>query len=113
MADAPDNRLTDMSPDNHQPWLWFSHNFFFVCVISAGGLRFWIKRKYYGTSDIVLGVAHVRVDRARDSDMHLLILAWLAVLYFLLDHSAVCIDQWLGEIRSVGWSGSGNESIQS
>jgi hypothetical protein len=109
--DAPSgNRLTGTTSDNHQPWLWFSHFFFLFCVASAGGLRFWIKQKYYGMSDVVSLVAHVRyldMDLYRgETHTHLLMLLWLALLYFLLDHSAVRIDQWSGEIRSTDWSGS-------
>ena len=62
VAAGPDpsgNRLTALTDDNHQPWLWFVEIFSCFCVVGAGGLRFWIRRKNYGSSDIVLAVAYV------------------------------------------------------
>jgi hypothetical protein len=60
MADPSGNRLTTITADNQQPWLWFLQVFSCTCIAGAGGLRFWIKRKNFRNSDIVLLVAHVR-----------------------------------------------------
>ena len=93
MDDPSGGRLTGTTPDNHQPWLWFSQFFFFFCVASAGGLRFWIKQKYYGMSDVVSLVAHVRslgVDLYRGENSHALADAPLASSSTLLTGSLCC-----------------------
>lgn len=55
----PDDRLTNISEDNHQPWLWFTHIFCLIFVGSAVALRGYIKRSQYGKEDTVLLVGHV------------------------------------------------------
>lgn len=97
MADPSGNRLTAVTADNHQPWLWFLQVFSCACIAGAGGLRFWIKRKHFGSSDIILLIAHVRfsgLERLSDLEMEasqLITLPCLGSIYFLLDHSAVRI----------------------
>ena len=58
---GPDGRLTNLSDDNHQPWLWFTHIFCLIFVASAVALRAYIKRSRYGKEDTVLLVGHVSV----------------------------------------------------
>lgn len=53
------NRLTSLSADNHQPWLWFVHAFSLIFVFLTALLRVHIKRHRYGMDDLVLLVGHV------------------------------------------------------
>jgi hypothetical protein len=104
MADPSGDRLTAVTADNHQPWLWFLQVFSCACIAGAGGLRFWIKRKHFRNSDVILLIAHVRLfgpeysvrfgnesvlaDHSPD----------LGSIYILLDHSTVRVTQWPGEV---------------
>jgi hypothetical protein len=57
--DSSSNRLTAISADNHQPWLWFTHFFSMAFVAFAAGMRVWMKWRQAALSDALLFTAHV------------------------------------------------------
>jgi hypothetical protein len=57
--DSSGNRLTAISADNHQPWLWIIHLFTIAFVSFAAGMRLWMKWRQAALSDAILLVAHV------------------------------------------------------
>lgn len=61
MASAPhsEGRLTQLGPDNHQPWLWYTHIVTIFTVAFAVSTRVKIKWRKGGKSDVALTLAHV------------------------------------------------------
>lgn len=55
----PENRLSAISADNHQPWLWFIHVFLIIFVLLGAGMRVWMKWKNAALADALLLSAHV------------------------------------------------------
>ncbi|EON68126.1 hypothetical protein W97_07274 [Coniosporium apollinis CBS 100218] len=74
MSSSSDNRLTALTPDNHQPWLWFTHVFTVVFVTLAAIVRVSVKRTQAGIGDGVLLLAHL-----------LYIVYWTIILFSLLN----------------------------
>ncbi|KAJ9640432.1 hypothetical protein H2201_002520 [Coniosporium apollinis] len=74
MSSSSDNRLTALTPDNHQPWLWFTHVFTAVFVTLAAIVRVSVKRTQAGIGDGVLLLAHL-----------LYIVYWTILLFSLLN----------------------------
>ncbi|KAI1925908.1 hypothetical protein LOZ65_002720 [Ophidiomyces ophidiicola] len=52
-------RMTSLSENNHQPWLWFVHMFALIFVFLAAVIRARIKRRHYGLEDTVLLISHI------------------------------------------------------
>ncbi|KAI2006513.1 hypothetical protein LOZ50_003075 [Ophidiomyces ophidiicola] len=52
-------RMTSLSENNHQPWLWFAHMFALIFVFLAAVIRARIKRRHYGLEDTVLLISHI------------------------------------------------------
>ncbi|KAF7511449.1 hypothetical protein GJ744_004638 [Endocarpon pusillum] len=71
--DSSGNRLTAISPDNHQPWLWFMHFFSMAFIVLAACMRAWMKWRQAALSDALLFTAHL-----------LYIGYWLVLLFSLI-----------------------------
>nr|KMM70265.1 hypothetical protein CPAG_06577 [Coccidioides posadasii RMSCC 3488] len=52
------DRLSSLSADNHQPWLWVTHMFSLAFVTLTALIRTRIKRRHYGIEDAILLVSH-------------------------------------------------------
>ncbi len=57
--ESPGNRLTAISADNHQPWLWFIHVFSIIFVCFGACMRGWMKWRHAALGDALLLGAHV------------------------------------------------------
>jgi hypothetical protein len=93
METGTDNRLTAISPNNHQPWLWFIHFFTLSYVSLAAGMRVWMKWRQPGWSDATLLASHVsdigtaaKIFRAdRFSSQLLYITYWVIIVLALIN----------------------------